>query len=59
MVDADEVKLKAEIDAIAQQIQDTMKKIEQVVPLKSETSEQSEANDQQNQPSPQESKNQL
>ena len=34
MIDADDAKLKAEIDAILNSIQETMKKIESVVPLK-------------------------
>lgn len=42
MVDAEEAKLKAEIDAIVNNIKNTMKKIERVVPLKSIKAEQSE-----------------
>ena len=42
MVDAEEAKLKAEIDAIVKNIKDTMKKIERVVPLKSMKAEQTE-----------------
>jgi hypothetical protein len=42
MVDAEEAKLKAEIDAIVKNIKNTMKKIERVVPLKSMKAEQSE-----------------
>jgi hypothetical protein len=34
MIDADDAELKAEIDAILNSIQETMKKIESVVPLK-------------------------
>jgi hypothetical protein len=63
MVDAEEGKLKAEIDTIVQNIEDTMKKIEQVVPLKPDSSRppdsdlpdsgSSETHEQQNPPSPQ------
>ena len=42
MVDAEESKLKAEIDGIVKAINDTMKKIESVVPLKPAASEQPE-----------------
>lgn len=45
MVDADEAKLKAEIDEIAQHIDSTMKKIEQVVPLNSVSNEQTETDE--------------
>ena len=42
MVDEEEAKLKAEIDAIVDNIKNTMKKIERVVPLKTMKAEQSE-----------------
>jgi hypothetical protein len=42
MVDAEEAKLKAEIDAIVTNIKNTINKIERVVPLKSMKAEQSE-----------------
>jgi hypothetical protein len=42
MVDAEEAKLKAEIDVIVTNIKNTMKKIERVVPLKPMKAEQSE-----------------
>jgi hypothetical protein len=45
MVDAEEAKLKAEIDAIINNIKNTMKKIERVVPLKPMKTEQSEEED--------------
>ena len=51
MVDAEEAKLKAEIDAIITNIKDTMKKIERVVPLKSMKAEQSEEGEDEKTPS--------
>jgi hypothetical protein len=42
MVDADDTKLKAEIDEIVTAINNTMKKIERVVPLKPAPSDQPE-----------------
>ncbi len=42
MHDADEADLKAEIDQILQKIDDTIKKIEKIVPLKEENFENSE-----------------
>ena len=42
MVDSDDSKLKAEIDGIVKAINNTVKKIESVVPLKPTPSEQSE-----------------
>ena len=40
MVDAEESKLKAEIDEIVNNIKETMKRIESVVPLKTPPAEQ-------------------
>lgn len=48
MVDAEEAKLKAEIDAIVTNIKNTIKKIERVVPLKSMKAEQSEEGESEN-----------
>jgi hypothetical protein len=45
MVDADDARLKAEIDEIVQNIDVTMKKIEQVVPLNPVSSGQAEADE--------------
>lgn len=42
MDDGEEVRLKAEIDQIINNINTTMKKIEKVVPLQKETAEKSE-----------------
>ena len=51
MVDTEEAKLKAEIDAIVTNIKNTMKKIERVVPLKSMKAEPSGEGEGENNPS--------